>query len=67
MKKIYKSPTAKVFAIEAESLIAISLTGGGDGHDNGLGETGYGGGSTSGGIIEADTRRQGSIWDAWTD
>lgn len=65
MKKIYNIPTAKVFAIEAESLIATSV----NVNSNGLGGTGYGGNASRNGGdgFEADTRRQGSIWDAWTD
>lgn len=66
MKKIYNIPTTKVFAIEAEELIATSLTS--DGVDNGLGGTGYGGSTSgAGGGIEADTRGQSSIWDGWND
>lgn len=68
MKKIYKCPTSKVFDFEAEDLIATSLTGNGDGNDNGLGDTGWGGNASGngGGGFEADTRQQGSlIWDAW--
>lgn len=70
MKKIYKNPIAKVFAIEAEDLIAMSLTGDGDGdgNDNGLDGTGWGGNASGNGDggFEADTRNQSPIWDTWS-
>lgn len=68
MKKIYKNPTVKVFAFEAEDLIATSLTS--NGNNNGLDGTGWGGNASGNGNggFEADTRRQGSpIWDSWSN
>lgn len=58
MKK-YTTPASKLFMIEAEELMSTSKS------VLGPEGTGIGGDSESNGIIEADTRRQNSIWENW--
>ena len=59
MKKTYKSPIAKSFCIEAESLIASSpVDGGSTPIINNGGEVDAG---------DAMTHRQNSLWDYWTE